>query len=71
MYLQELRGPYDVINLGMLFDLNTERARAAVTNVAKDIVARGDTRANTHKGIVRVEVIDEPALDKEGMEAES
>lgn len=55
---KELRGPYDVMNLGVLFDMSPEHSRAAITTLAEDTVAHGDTRANTFKGIVRLEEVD-------------
>ncbi len=51
---QELRGPHDTINLGMIFDLPYESGRNSVMTLPQQVVAHGDVRANTYKGIVRV-----------------
>lgn len=55
---QELRGPHDVMNLGILFDIPQEHSHNAVKKVPEEAVAHGRTRAQTHKGIVRVEKIE-------------
>jgi ribonuclease P/MRP protein subunit RPP1 len=52
-FAQQLRGPHDVINLGHVFGIDAERARHAACGAGEAAVAHGDTRANTHRGIVR------------------
>lgn len=50
---QQMRGPHDVINLGSLFGMNSERSRQAVCDASEAAVAHGDVRKSTHKGILR------------------
>lgn len=66
---QELRGPHDVMNLGILFDIPQEHSRHAVTSVAEETVAHGDTRARAFKGIVRVEDLEESEVDQPSPQA--
>lgn len=57
--MKELRGPHDVINLGILFDVPQEHAQSAVSTNSAAAVAHGDIRARVHKGIVRVEKVEQ------------
>lgn len=47
----ELRGPHDIINLGLLFNLSQEQARLSVCRFSGEVVKHGDARAHSHKGI--------------------
>lgn len=50
---QHLRAPHDVMNLAQVFGLSPHHARTAIVHVASAVVAHGDIRASTHKGVVR------------------
>lgn len=52
-----MRAPFDVINLGILFEIPQQHSRQAMVENAAAIVSHGDVRAHVHKGIVRVEKI--------------
>lgn len=58
-----------MINLGILFDIPQEHSRHAVTSIAEEIVAHGDTRARAFKGIVRVENLEESEADQPSLQA--
>mmetsp|Transcript_40678 Transcript_40678/g.68105 ORF Transcript_40678/g.68105 Transcript_40678/m.68105 type:complete len:285 (+) Transcript_40678:246-1100(+) len=49
----ELRGPYDVVNLASLFELNTNAAKAALASQCERVLAHGAAR-KTFKGIIQV-----------------
>jgi len=45
----ELRGPYDVINLGVLYGMNPAIAKNCLTKNATSLLLHGETRKLTHK----------------------
>ncbi|XP_049418641.1 ribonuclease P protein subunit p30 [Epinephelus fuscoguttatus] len=47
----ELRGPYDITNLGLLFDLSDEDAKEAVSSTCRSAVLHAETR-KTASGII-------------------
>uniref|UniRef100_A0A8C1BIV5 Ribonuclease P protein subunit p30 n=1 Tax=Cyprinus carpio carpio TaxID=630221 RepID=A0A8C1BIV5_CYPCA len=47
----ELRGPYDIANLGLLFSLSEGDAKAAVSTNCRSVLLHGETRA-TASGVV-------------------
>eukprot|EP00742_Colponemidia_sp_Colp-10_P003196 GILJ01003405.1.p2 GENE.GILJ01003405.1~~GILJ01003405.1.p2 ORF type:complete len:200 (+),score=31.38 GILJ01003405.1:1876-2475(+) len=49
----DLRGPYDVINLGSLFGLNPAQSRAAICENARSVAIHGETRS-TFKAVAEV-----------------
>ncbi|CDF36234.1 unnamed protein product [Chondrus crispus] len=64
----ELRGPQDIINLGILFDIPQEHSHNAVKKVAGEAVAHGNIRSQTYKGIVRVEKLEKEETGAEQVE---
>ncbi|CAA7032130.1 unnamed protein product [Microthlaspi erraticum] len=52
----ELRGPNDVINLMFLLGISTERARAAISNNCRNMIAKVLKKKRFHKEAVRVEL---------------
>ncbi|KAL1921386.1 uncharacterized protein VTP21DRAFT_11102 [Calcarisporiella thermophila] len=48
----ELRGPYDVINLGALFGLNQATAKDCVAANGRAVILRAETRRNTYRAVV-------------------
>ncbi|KAM9837828.1 ribonuclease P protein subunit p30 isoform 2-T2 [Aulostomus maculatus] len=47
----ELRGPYDITNLGLLFGLSEEDAKEAISSTCRSVLLHADTR-KTASGIV-------------------
>lgn len=50
----ELRGPYDVANLGSLFSINQSIAKTMVSNNGRSLLLRAETRKSTEKAVVSV-----------------
>ncbi|XP_070539901.1 ribonuclease P protein subunit p30-like [Ptychodera flava] len=50
----ELRGPYDVANLGFLFGMKESQAKDAVSMNCRSVLLHADTRRNTAKAAVSV-----------------
>ena len=50
----DARGPYDVINLAVLWGLSQEKAQDAVRGNCRGVVVHADRRRNVTKGTVRV-----------------
>lgn len=57
----ELRGPYDIINLGLLFGLRPDQGKAAVSKNIRSIIYHAQARNKTVKGVVSLEKIPDPA----------
>ncbi|KAG2311042.1 hypothetical protein Bca52824_022599 [Brassica carinata] len=53
----ELRGPNDVINLMSLLGLSAERARAAISNNCRNMIAKILKKKRFHKEAVKVELL--------------
>mmetsp|Transcript_28527 Transcript_28527/g.90917 ORF Transcript_28527/g.90917 Transcript_28527/m.90917 type:complete len:131 (-) Transcript_28527:98-490(-) len=51
----ELRGPYDVLNLGTLFGLTSKAAKDAITSSCRAVLEHGAAR-RTYKGIVSMDM---------------
>ena len=51
----ELRGPYDLINLGILFGLKPDQSKAAVSKNIRSIIYHAQARNKTVKGVVSLE----------------
>lgn len=61
----DLRGPYDVINLGLLFGLNEAVARRAVMDNCRAALLHARARTSTAKGVVSVAKVSEMKMDEE------
>ena len=55
--IMELRGPYDVINLGLLFGLKSEQGKGAVSKNVRSVIYHAEARNKTVKGVVSLEKI--------------
>ncbi|KPP76649.1 hypothetical protein Z043_103988 [Scleropages formosus] len=64
----ELRGPYDIANLGLLFGLSEGDAKAAVSANCRAALLHGETR-KTALGIIRTVKKSQPADEREDKEA--
>ncbi|KAH8973295.1 hypothetical protein BDL97_01G038400 [Sphagnum fallax] len=63
----ELRGPNDVINMGTLFGLSVEFAKAAVSKNCESVVLHGVARKKTYKAAILIEHLpmnENPVSDK-------
>ncbi|XP_028651290.1 ribonuclease P protein subunit p30 [Erpetoichthys calabaricus] len=60
----ELRGPYDIANLGLLFGLSEGDAKAAVSTNCRAVILHGETR-KTAMGVVYTMKKNQTLLDKE------
>jgi ribonuclease P/MRP protein subunit RPP1 len=49
--MMELRGPYDVINMGTLFGMSQDKAKRAISENCKAVLARGAAR-KLHFGVM-------------------
>ncbi|RUS13723.1 RNase P subunit p30-domain-containing protein [Endogone sp. FLAS-F59071] len=49
----ELRGPYDLVNLGTLFGLNQADAKDCISTNCRTVVYHSITRRKTHKAVIR------------------
>jgi len=54
----EVRSPYDVINLGVLFGLSFDIGKKSISSNCNSIVIHGETR-KTHKGVLSVKTVKE------------
>ena len=52
----QVRGPYDIINLGLLLGLSGEQARSSITNAGRSVVLRAESRRRG-KAVVIMESI--------------
>ncbi|CAG8538630.1 3081_t:CDS:2, partial [Scutellospora calospora] len=48
----ELRGPYDIINLGTIMGMNQAIAKECITTNCRALVIRAATRRDTHRAVV-------------------
>ncbi|XP_022782813.1 ribonuclease P protein subunit p30-like [Stylophora pistillata] len=48
----DFRGPYDIVNLGMLFKLKDEQSKAAVTKNCRAVLFHSEARKGTEKSII-------------------
>ncbi|CAG8815047.1 14264_t:CDS:2 [Cetraspora pellucida] len=53
----ELRGPYDIVNLGTIMGMNQATAKECITTNCRAVVMHAATRRNTHKAVVSFEPI--------------
>ncbi|KAJ3023108.1 Ribonuclease P protein subunit p30 [Thoreauomyces humboldtii] len=51
----ELRGPYDVINLGSIFSMSQDRAKNALDANCRAVLVHSATRKQVHRGIMAME----------------
>ena len=57
----ELRGPYDIVNLGLLFGLKPEQGKAAVSRSIRSVIYHAEARNKTVKGLVGLEKMPDSA----------
>lgn len=48
----DFRGPYDIVNLGMLFKLKEEQSKSAVTKNCRAVLFHSEARKGTEKSII-------------------
>ncbi|NP_001135032.1 ribonuclease P protein subunit p30 [Salmo salar] len=60
----ELRGPYDIANLGLLFGLSEEDGKAAISTNCRAVHLHGETR-KTALGIVHTMKKDQPLTERQ------
>lgn len=48
----QVRSPYDLMNLAVLFGMNQAQAKASVSNAPCAVLAHGKTRSGTCKGVL-------------------
>lgn len=48
----DFRGPYDIVNLGMLFNLNEEQSKAAITKNCRAVLFHSEARKGTERSII-------------------
>ncbi|RIA92412.1 RNase P subunit p30-domain-containing protein [Glomus cerebriforme] len=53
----ELRGPYDIVNLGTIMGMNQATAKDCVSTNCRAVVMHAKTRRNTHRAVVSFEPI--------------
>lgn len=53
--VMELRGPYDVTNLGLLFGLKQDQTKASVTKNIRSVIYHAEARNRTAKGVFGLE----------------
>ena len=51
----ELRGPYDIVNLGLLFGLKPDQAKVAVSKNIRSIIYHAEARNKTVKGVISLQ----------------
>jgi ribonuclease P/MRP protein subunit RPP1 len=57
----ELRGPYDLVNLGLLFGLKPDQSKAAVSKNIRSLLYHAEARNKTVKAVVSLEKM--PVVD--------
>ena len=50
----EMRGPYDVANLGCLFGLDPSAAKACMLTNARAVLVHAETRTATYRGVASI-----------------
>ncbi|GET04307.1 ribonuclease P protein subunit p30 [Rhizophagus clarus] len=53
----ELRGPYDIVNLGTIMGMNQAMAKDCISTNCRAVVMHAKTRRNTHRAVVSFEPI--------------
>jgi len=53
----ELRGPYDIVNLGTIMGMNQAMAKDCISTNCRAVVMHATTRRNTHRAVVSFEPI--------------
>ena len=66
----DFRGPYDIINLGLLFNFKEEQSKAAVTKNCRDVLFHVDARKGTERSVISGKVLTRPANQEEEIEEE-
>jgi len=52
--LMDLRGPYDLSNLGAVFGLTHEQSKAALTSACRSVISHAESRRTTFKTVLAV-----------------
>ncbi|CAG8438684.1 3550_t:CDS:2 [Funneliformis caledonium] len=53
----ELRGPYDIVNLGTIMGINQAMAKECISTNCRAVVMHATTRRNTHRAVISFEPI--------------
>jgi len=53
----DFRGPYDIINLGLLFNFKEEQSKAAVTKNCRAVLFRAEARKGTERSVISGKVL--------------
>ncbi|XP_022187399.1 ribonuclease P protein subunit p30 [Nilaparvata lugens] len=62
-YLQ-IRGPYEVMNLGLLFGLSQDQAKRAISNLPMDVIKKRDGRRFGKNVVTVMKIDDDGSLDE-------
>lgn len=55
--VMELRGPYDLVNLGLLFGLKQDQSKASISKNIRSVIYHAEARNRTAKGVFGLEKI--------------
>ena len=61
----DFRGPYDLINLGLLFNFTEKQSKAAVTNNCRAVLFHKEARSDTVKSIISGKALTDADKDEE------
>ena len=57
----DFRGPYDIINLGLLFNLKEGQSKEAITKNCRDVLFHSDARKSTERSVISGKLLKKPA----------
>ena len=61
----DFRGPYDIINLGLLFNLTEEQSKAAVTKNCRAVLFHSEARRGTERSVISGKALTRPSTEEE------
>ena len=59
----DFRGPYDIVNLGLLFNFKEEQSKAAISKSCRAVLFHAQARKGTERSVISGRRVDEHAKD--------
>lgn len=60
----DFRGPYDIVNLGLLFNFNEEQSKAAVTKNCRAVLFHAEARKGTERSVISGKALARPVISE-------
>ena len=58
----DFRGPYDIINLGLLFNFNEEQSKATITKNCRAVLYHTEARKGTERSVISGKAVTRPTI---------